>query len=148
MSRLASAFLLVALLGGVISTNGFHIAVSVLISSQPVGSATFESFRLSFEQPVGTVLLLAPHFVVGLIAYRIGRLSGLWLGQAYYAFGWLTLAALYWVGYSSAEHALMEEKWTAAALSIGLLPFQSVPLLLVLSIVGAAILWKTQPSEA
>jgi hypothetical protein len=80
---------------------------------------------------VVTVLLYAPFVALALMADAVERKASriravLFFGFFACVFGWLYLR-----GYWSAEIALAQGHWTAASLSVGLLPFKSVPVLAV-----------------
>ena len=57
---------------------------------------------------------------------------------------WLAFCSLYYFGYWGAQHALQQEKWTASALSVGLLPFAGGLVALVSAVVGGAMVlgWR------
>jgi hypothetical protein len=56
-----------------------------------------------------------------------------------FALSLFTLSYFYFGGFHAAEQAMVDERWTAAALSIGLLPFfVGVPF--VLALMGAAFI--------
>ena len=52
------------------------------------------------------------------------------------------LGALYLAGYWAAQQALLAQKWTAAALSVGLLPFKSILVLLLAAIAAGVLFWR------
>lgn len=51
------------------------------------------------------------------------------------------LVYLYFVGHWGAQDALLQEKWTASALSVGLLPFEGALVGLGSALVGGVMVW-------
>jgi hypothetical protein len=125
---------------------GFGFGLSLLIGSDVCSRimVAHESTSQAFAQcvyylkiqPIGTVLLLIPYLIVGLVATVFGRNNNLQRGCFILIFNFLFLAALYFYGYFSAQQCLLHKAWTAAALSVGLLPFLSIPIICLGSVVG------------
>jgi hypothetical protein len=93
------------------------------VAREPFLSATVSAVRDLASQPVGTLLLLAP---VALFGFAVARSAPGDLLRAWWfimAFCLLPVVGLYMNGFGGAEQALRQGKWTAATLSVGLLPF-------------------------
>ena len=85
----------------------------------------------------------APHFALGGSRARQLLMVGV---------GLVALTAFYFNGFVGAEHALRARKWTAAALSVGLLPFMSIFLMVAVwvavIIVRALLRWAASSMKA
>jgi TRAP-type C4-dicarboxylate transport system permease small subunit len=53
-------------------------------------------------------------------------------GAVLFVTGAVVLGLIYLAGHIGAEQAMQQRKWTAAALSVGLIPFYSTPVLFVM----------------
>jgi biotin transporter BioY len=90
-------------------------------------------------QFVGTIVLLAPFVAVALVCAFAEKHARTRSVLVIFALATLTLLYFYFQGYQAAERAMLQKMWTAAALSIGLLPFFiGVPV--VLAAIGAGAL--------
>jgi hypothetical protein len=125
----------IAVANFLVASVAFDVFSRTVVGKQPLGHAVYEHLYYAGVQPVGTVFLLAPLLGLAAIGIWISRknLSGAkWLFGA----GALALSCLYCVGFYSSQQALQAKSWTAAALSVGLLPFLGAALLVVCSVVG------------
>ncbi len=125
---------------GLVFTIACEIIMRVAVSKESTASAIAESFGMAFGQPAGLLFVLSPFLVLTAIAFiLIARkkhlFAGLFIGLAL-----PLLSVLYCFGYYGSQVSLREGAWTAAALSVGLLPFLSVPALLLAAVIAALIL--------
>jgi len=73
---------------------------------------------------------------LGLLSYWLSRkVSRCGVGIFAILF-WVMLTGLYAEGYLSAQESLKAHAWTAAALSVGLMPFLSIPIMIVAAFVA------------
>ena len=105
------------------------------VAHESFGHALQESMHYKIVQPVGTVMLLLPFAVIGVIAARIAKGSSSYLLVC----GHLAATILYFRGYLDSRQALQNHAWTAAALSEGLLPFLSIPVIALGLMVGVVV---------
>jgi len=127
----------VALLAFLVATTGADLFARTSIGGEPFAVALRDHLYWAAVQFVGTLLLLAPFAGVALIGTLVERRARQRSAVLIFAVGLLTLLYFYVQGYQAAEHAMLAKKWTAAALSIGLLPFFiGVPVVLTAGIAG------------
>jgi hypothetical protein len=137
ISREHKLFLSSAIAASVISIIGFDIFARISIRSEKLITALGESLYFNGIQIVGTLMLIAPFLVLGGMAVVASKNGGLRRGWCFFICGVLPLMGLYLRGILAANHFLEQEKWTASSLSIGLLPFKSIPILFI----GLGIGW-------
>ena len=87
--------------------------------------------------PLSMALLVAPFAALAVFAplFATDR-SSPWRWSLVAVAG-LALVAFYFNGFVDSEHALEQRKWTAAALSVGLMPFVSLFFMLGAALVAA-----------
>lgn len=125
-----------------VSTNGFDILARLLVAHESFGAAVSESVYYAIVQPIGTVMLAAPFLVAGLLSAAVARRADLVQARLFFVVVVALLGWIYFFGYWGAQQALLEKKWTAASLSIGLLPFISIPVILIAAIAVMVIAWR------
>ena len=131
-------YLSAALLSFIGSTTVADVIARTSIGGQAFGHALRDHLYWAGVQGVGTILLLAPFVAVAVICAGVERRARTRSAAAIFAVATLTLAYFYFTGHLAAQQLLAEERWTAAALSIGLLPFFiGVPVVLVTVCAGA-----------
>lgn len=132
-------YLPVAVVVFLAATTGADLVAQMSIGGQPFAAALHEHLYWAAEEFVGTMLLLAPFVAVAFVcafAEKRARTRSILL---IFAVAMLTLLYFYFEGHQAAERAMLQKKWTAAALSVGLLPiFIGVPV--VLAALGAGAL--------
>ena len=134
--RAYMVLVLVASIAFIVSTVGFGTLAKVTVADDSLRHALSE--RVHYMNAVELLSLLAPFLTLAVIAAVFVRARGVKFGFAVFWFGAALLGALYFIGYTSSEQAMLNHKWTAAALSVGFLPFQSVPVLAVV-LIGALV---------
>lgn len=108
---------------------GFDVLSRMSVGREPLSTALREAFYYLAIQPVGSLLLLAPFALLGWMAASLASKKSLHLGAILFCSGAFILCIMYLQGHLDAQQALQHSKWTASALSVGLLPFESVPVL-------------------
>ncbi len=99
----------------------------VTVAQVSFSNAISECMHYLIVQPVGTTLLLSPFVVAGFISAIEMKNKRMSHGLIILVCGFLPIIFFYINGYVSSQHALVEHAWTASALSIGLMPFISLP---------------------
>lgn len=128
----------------IIIANGSDIAALILVGKKSLGVASSESFYYTMVQPVGTAWLLLPFLALGCISAEVGKRTNVITSYSIFFISLVVLGWLYFSGYWGAQQALTERRWTAAALSIGTLPFRSIPIVFLAAIVAWGIVrWNS-----
>ena len=131
-------YLSLALLAFLTATMGADVVARTTIAGETVAFALRDHIYWAGVQFVGTLLLLAPFVAVAFICARVEKKARHRSAFLIFALAMLTLLYFYFDGHMAAQHALKGGMWTAAALSVGLLPFFiGIPLLLAAIIAGA-----------
>ena len=121
------------------ATTGADLFARTSIAGESFGMALRGHLYWAAVQFIGTLLLLAPFLGVAFICARVERQVHWRSVAVIFAAAMLALLYFYFQGHQAAQHAMLEKRWTAAALSIGLLPFFiGVPVLL--GVLGAGAL--------
>ena len=127
----------------VIATFGFGVLARVVVGDEGLLHAASEHIYYAATQPVGTLLLCMPFLLLGLLCAATARRKGSDRGLGIFLIGALLLGFLYLNGYQEAQYALKNHRWTGAALAEGLLPFMSIPVLVICLIVSLLVRKKT-----
>ena len=131
-------YLPLALVAFVAATTGADLVARTSIGGETFAYALNEHVHWASVQWLGTLLLLVPFVAIAFIcaiAERRARTRGT---AAIFGVAMVTLLYFYVDGHQGAQHALLAERWTAATLSIGLLPFfVGIPLIMAAAVAGA-----------
>ena len=125
----AIAFLSAGLVTFVLSTTVADVFARVTIGHQTPTEAFSESLYWSAVQTVGTFMLLAPFLAIAHIALSTAQKSRRSYGVVHLTVFMSILAWMYFPAYQASQGYMLEKMWTAATLSIGLLPFRAIPLI-------------------
>lgn len=118
------------------ATTGADIVARTSVAGETFQAALQEHFDWGPVQFIGTLLLLAPFVAVAFVSASVEKTARRRSAVLIFGVAMLALLYFYFQGHQGAQHALMKKKWTAAALSVGLLPFFiGVPV--VLAAIGA-----------
>jgi hypothetical protein len=132
-------YLPIAVITFLAATTGSDLVARTSIGGETFRHALDELVYYAYVQIIGTVLLLAPFVGVAFLCARAERRARTRSVAAIFAVAMIVLFYFYFEGYQGSQYAMLDRKWTAAALSIGLLPFFiGVPVALVVA--GAAAL--------
>ncbi len=114
-----------------------------------VGGGVYAGVRVGGETPQAALadylsnVSLAGELYLFLPFLAMGTLCGWFATQArtrsvlsIFVVALLALGYLYFDGHRSAEMAMRDARWTAAALTIGFLPFMAVPVALAAAVLG------------
>jgi len=121
------------------ATTGADLVARISIARQPFAAALHEHFYWAGVQFVGTMLLLAPFVAVAIVCALLERKARTRSILLIFAVAMLTLLYFYFEGHQAAERAALQRMWTAATLSVGLLPF-FIGFPVVLVVIGAGAL--------
>jgi len=136
-----------SLLCFLVATIGFEVLASVLQTQAAVIFSLHESIHSFFSQPIGSLLLAAPFLVIGIVAANLAKGVGSFQAKVFFVSSVAALGALYLSGYWAAQQALLAQKWTAAALSVGLLPFQSILILVLAAFPAGFMFWRAERAK-
>ena len=121
------------------ATTGADLIARTSVGGQPFAAALREHLHWAAVQFVGTLLLLAPFIAVAFVCARTEKQARDRSVALIFTVAMLALLYFYFQGYQASERAMLDKMWTAATLSIGLLPFFiGVPV--VLTVMGAGAL--------
>jgi hypothetical protein len=122
-----------------VTTIGFQAIADTLVT----GRAFKYAFRHALQDPGGAlVMLVPPYFVIAYLARRAARRTNQLVGWLVFLPPVAILGWYYYWGHIGAEKALLDQMWTAAALSVGLLPFfVGIPVVLGAGVLGELLAW-------
>jgi hypothetical protein len=134
-------YLLLAIVAFVAAVTGSDIVAKMVVSDLSIAEAFDKHLEWASLTIIGIVLLFAPFAAAALICAKVNERSRTGVAATLFAVSLLVLSYFYFGGFHSAEQAMIDKRWTAAALSIGLLPFfVGVPIVLALG--GAALVTR------
>ena len=129
-------YLALAAVAFLVATTGSDVFARVTIGDQTLTKAVSEHFYWAGVQLVGTLTLLLPFGFLAVIASWVQDRTKTWMASMLFAIPTLYLIYSYFEGYRASQIALGGEKWTAATLSVGFLPFAATPIVLMAWLVG------------
>lgn len=116
-------YLVTALLVFVASVTGSDLFARTTIAGEAFTLAMTEHLRWASMTIVGLLFLFAPFAVTALICSSLNKRARTRSAVLVFSVALATLVYFYFGGFQAAQRAVLERKWTAAALSVGLLPF-------------------------
>jgi hypothetical protein len=133
-------YLPLALIVFLAGTTGADLIARTSIAGEPFGAALQEHlYYYAGVQIVGTAFLLTPFLAVAYLCARTEEKARGRMVFLIFSAAMLVLLYFYFQGHQAAQYALLEEKWTASALAVGMLPFYpGIPLVLAVLIAGKA----------
>jgi hypothetical protein len=132
-------YLPVAVVVFLAATAGGDLVARTSIAGQPFDVALQEHVYWAGVQFLGTLLLFAPFVAVAFVCAFADKRARTRSIVVIFAAAMLTLLYFYFQGYQAAERAMLQKMWTAATLSVGLLPF-FIGIPVVLAAIGAGAL--------
>ena len=133
------SYLLLALAVFVIAVTGSDMAAKMAVSGLSLVEALKQHLEWASLTIIGILFLFAPYAVTALICAKLNEHCRTRTAATLFVLTLIALSYFYFGGFYAAEQAMAAERWTAAALSIGLLPFFiGVPVLL--GLIGAAFI--------
>ena len=150
MSERASrylAFFGVAMAMYIMIDEGFDILARVQLGGQSFSEALSETTHYLLVQPLGLMFSLTPFAAVAWICSSLARISR---SQAIGLFAacMAVFAYMYYVGHSDSQIYMHQRMWTAASLAVGLIPFKSIPIVLIAFGLRFALARNRVPAKA
>ena len=133
------SYLLLALALFVVAVTGSDMAAKMTVSGLSLAEAFKQHLEWASLTNIGIIFLFSPYAVAALICAKLNEHCRTRTAATLFVSSLIALSYFYFGGFYAAEHAMVVERWTAATLSIGLLPFFiGVPILI--GLIGAACL--------
>ena len=124
-----------------VATVAFDFIARTMVTGESLGLAASKSVQW-LSEPLGALWLLGPFVAATILSAELANASSTKIAGTFFGFLIAALGLLYFSGFWDAQVALREHKWTASALSIGMTPFLSIPILLVAAIASVVIVWR------
>lgn len=128
---------------GLIVIVSADVSSRITVANESFGHALSQSIYYLAIQPIGTILLLVPFGLTGSASFaNKGNRLFKWF---IFLLCFIPISALYFVGYNDGQVALKKHAWTAAALSVGLMPLLSLPIIgigLIIAMTTSALIEK------
>jgi len=138
-------YLPVAAIVLLVATTGADVVAAMSIAGEPLATAMREDLYWARVEFAGTLLLLAPFVVVARVCGLVEKYARTRSAAFIFAGAMLALLYFYFQGYQSAQHAAIQQMWTAAALSVGLLPFTAGFVVTFATMVAGALAVRFDP---
>lgn len=142
-------YLSLALIFFLAATTGADLIARTAIAREPFEAALREHlYYYAGVQIVGTLILLTPFLAVAHLCARMEKKARRRTAVPIFTAAMFTLLYFYFQGHQAAQNALLDEKWTASTLAVGMLPlFPGVPVVLAVLAAGAlASKWDPRAS--
>lgn len=134
--RLHRYYFLPAVLALAVSTAGYAVLSRMIVAGEAPMRALLDWIHLAMSQPLATLLLALPFVGAELIAVEVERVANRRTAQVVFFLSLAAVSGIYLAGYWAAQHAAVLRDWRAASLALGLMPFKSLPVLLVAGGIG------------
>ncbi len=126
---------------------GFEVIARLWFGRNMLLAAVAETFYYSFAQPLGSLFLLAPIALLGWMSASLSVKKTMKLGLILFCAGAIALGLIYFRGHMGSQYAMQKHKWTASALLVGLIPFKSIPVLIVCLIARLFLVRKAKNTQ-
>jgi hypothetical protein len=134
------AYLLTAIAAFIVVVTGSDLIARMTIAGDTFSNAVGEHLRWASLTIVGVVVLFVPFGGAALICRAANKRAKTRSAISLFLVALAALGYFYFGGFQASQHAMLDERWTAATLSIGLLPFfVGLPLLGVVAIAAVVI---------
>lgn len=117
------AYLLIALVTFIATVSGSDVFARMTIGGNTLARALSEHLRWASLTLIGLALLCFPFMASAVACGRANRRARTRTTATIFCLALAVLGYFYFDAFQAAEHAMLERRWTAASLSIGLLPF-------------------------
>ena len=110
--------------------NGFAVLAQIRIGGKSFAESLNHTVHYSVVQPVGTLISFFPFAAVTWICASLAKESrgrAIWLMAICLAL----FALMYYFGQINSQKFMQQHLWTAATLSVGLIPFKSIPIVIL-----------------
>jgi hypothetical protein len=135
--KLHRYYALPALLFLIVSIAGWAVLTRVVLAGEAPVRALLDTIHLAMSQPLASALLAMPFVAAELLAVEIERIANRRTAAVVFFTCLAAIAAVYLAGYWAAQQAALRKDWQAASMALGLMPFKSVPILLLAAGAGA-----------
>ena len=136
------AYLLLATAIFIAVVAGSDLFARITIAGEAIDNAVTEHLHWASLTIIGNIALFVPFGGTALICGATNKRAKTRSAAALFFIAMAVLAYFYFGGFQAAQHAFLDERWTAAALSIGLLPFfVGLPLLVVVATAATVIVF-------
>lgn len=125
-----------ALGAAALSIVGFNVLARIAVGGEPGGRALLDTIHTIMSQPVASAMLGLPFFLAAILGVELERLSNRRTGSTIFFACLAGIVVIYLAGYWAAQQSLVAKNWTAASLTIGLMPFKSLGVLLLGALAG------------
>ncbi len=134
------AYLLTAVAAFIAVVTGSDLIARMTIAGDTFGRAIGEHVHWASLTIFGVVFLFVPFGSTAIICGAANKKAKSRGAVALFIVAVAALAYFYFSGFQASQQAVLDKRWTAAALSVGLLPFFiGLPLLGVVAIVASVI---------
>jgi len=120
----------------VIATFGFDVVARMSVRDSSLAVAASQSFGNIVDGPLLTFFLVVPFVALTALTAEVGKIASAKVAAGYFAGFVGLLGWVYFSGYWGTQSALEQGKWTAASLSVPLIPLDS---LIVIVLAGLAV---------
>ena len=144
--RLQLTFYGLATVAFILSTTVADVVARVSVGGEPVGEALSESFGSAGIPVLGLVMIAVPFVALAWVGVHLALRNAFWWGLLLAFVGMSCLVLLYFQGFHYSQVAILQRKWTAAALSVGLIPFfYGVPITLLAIAIRFIVVPRLKP---
>ena len=133
------AYLLTAIAAFIVVVTGADLITRMTNARDTFSHAVGEHLHWASLTIAGVMFLFMPFGGAALICRAANKRAKTRSAIVLFVVALASLGYFYFSGFQASQQAMLDQKWTAATLSIGLLPFFGVPLLGVVVIAAAVI---------
>jgi hypothetical protein len=126
-----TSFIALSIASFIAATFGFDVIARTTVGNETLHYAMSAHLAFALGSPVETAMLIAPFITLAFICAGVAWKIRLRNALIIFILFDLILLYLYFSTYQGYQQALLEHAWTAASLSMGLLPFLTIPVLIV-----------------
>lgn len=129
-----TVFLSLAFCAFIAAYYGCEILADICAGLPGIGESIYGQLPFSVSQIIANLILLCPFMLHACLAASLGKKN--WdYAKMFFAAGCTILMGLFLMAHFDAANAMVQKRWTAAALSMGFLSLECVPVLIVLGLV-------------
>ena len=107
----------------VLSTTVAEVVARVSVGGETVGEALSASFSSVGIPVLGLLFIAVPFAVLAWSGLHLALRNAFWWGLLLAVVGMTFLVFQYFQGFHNSQVALLQRKWTASSLAVGLIPF-------------------------
>ena len=139
-----TVFLSLAFCAFIAAHYGFEILADICAGLPGIGESVYSLLPFSAAQVFFNLILLCPFMLHACLAASLGKKN--W-GHAklFFAAGCMILMGLFLMAHFDSANAMIQKRWTAAALSMGFLSLECLPVLIVLGLIRLYLGFRISP---